>query len=77
MFSVVDQNDFELILENAKAEGWIAPEDAVTLSQAESSVVVTHARGAEIQQRRYEHDSRWPYRFLRDLASGVWRARCS
>lgn len=67
-----EQNEFCLVVQSARAEGWLGPDDAITASDSDSAVLVTRKAGSAVQQRSYERHSCWPYELLRDLAHGVW-----
>lgn len=72
--SAAEDNEFHLVVENAKAEGWLGRDDALCAIHQEASVLVQCSRGGRVvRQVQYPRDGRWPYALLRDLAHGVWR----
>jgi hypothetical protein len=72
MLNPAEQNDFAIVLANARAEGWLAADHDIAVDATTEAVVVTCKRGSEMQRKQYMRDPRWPYLFLRDLAQGVW-----
>jgi hypothetical protein len=73
MLTPAEHHEFRFIVQNARAELWIGSDDAMAVTKADTSVLVTRTAGHEVQTRRYEHDGRWLFEFLRDLAMGAWR----
>jgi len=71
--SSVEQRDFQLIVDSAKQNGWIDSAGEVTAEIFDDCVMIT----MEVTDRKatlaYEHNERWLYRFLVDLAHGAWK----
>lgn len=64
-----EQNDFDLIVANARTSGWISHEEDFTAERSAASIIVRN-NGRE---RRYPDGQRWMYELLHDLAHGMWK----
>ena len=74
MITTAEQNEFRLIVKNAKTEGWLELDDEVSATFAGPSVLIRCTRrGGRRREQSYAHRSCWPFEFLRDLAHGIWK----
>ena len=68
-----EQEEFELIIANARSSGWIGVGDAVTAERSTSAIVVRCTHGAARREQCYCDNQHWLYELLRDLAHGMWK----
>jgi len=73
MITTAERNEFSLIVQNAKTEGWLEQGDEVSATFAGPSVFIRCTREGRRQEQSYAHRPSWPYEFLRDLAHGIWK----
>ena len=73
MISAAERAEFQLVVQHAKLEGWLAKSDSMTACEVDTCVQVK-CQGRALRTKSYPHDARWPYELLRDLAHGLWRA---
>jgi hypothetical protein len=74
MLSAEELGQFQLIVENARREGWLKPDSELIAERNESSVRVAAIRGSSVVERTYPRDERWQYQLVRDLAWGWYGA---
>ena len=72
--SPIEQRDFQLIIDSAMQSGWIDPSRRVTADIFDDCVVITMEADDRKATLAYEHNERWLYRFLVDLAHGAWKS---
>jgi hypothetical protein len=75
MITLSQQEEFRIVVHQAKREGWLEKGARMTATEAGTIVVVECTRPGSARRRSYSHDARWPYELLRDLAHGVWSTR--
>jgi hypothetical protein len=73
LLTIPEQEEFDLIIANAKSNGWIHQSDAVSVQRAASTIVVRCTHGAAQREQCYCDDEQWLYELLRDLAHGMWK----
>jgi hypothetical protein len=73
LLTIPEQQEFELIITNAKSSGWIDASDAVTAERSTSAILVRCTHGAARREQCYCDHQHWLYELLRDLAHGMWK----
>ncbi len=75
--SAEELGQFQLIVENARREGWLKPDSELVAERVDSSVRVAAIRGSSVVEKTYPRDKRWLFQLLRDLAWGSYALRVS
>ena len=73
LLTIPEQEEFDLIIANAKSNGWIRELDAVSVERSASTIVVRCRHGAAQREQCYCDGQQWLYELLRDLAHGMWK----
>ena len=71
--TIPEQQEFDLIIANAKSNGWLHECDAVSVERSAASIVVRCMHGAAQREQCYYDGQQWLYQLLRDLAHGMWK----
>ncbi len=71
--TAAEQNDFDLVVANAKSMGWLTTRQSLSAARCASAIVVRDLTANVIRERCYEDRSRWLYQLLHELAQGQWR----
>ena len=72
ILSAEELGQFQLIVQNARREGWLMPDSELTAERLESVVRVAARRGEAVVEKTYPPDRRWLYQLVRDLAWGSY-----
>jgi hypothetical protein len=73
LLTIPEQQEFDLIIANAKSSGWIDERDAVSVERSSSAIVVRCMHGTARREQHYCDGQQWLYELLRDLAHGMWK----
>jgi hypothetical protein len=72
VLSAEELGQFQLIVQNARREGWLRPDSELVAERLGSSVRVAARCGSTVVEKTYPSDGRWLYQLVRDLAWGSY-----